>query len=64
MGPLGRIYLGMKCELPKACFPGGGGSEAPFGGAPFWWGPLGMCPVRPALNPALNDWAGTSYLSK
>ena len=33
---------------------GGGCSEAPFGGGPFRWGPLGMCPVFPAINPALH----------
>ena len=41
------------------CFQGGGevGSEAPFGGGPI---PLGMCPVCPALNPAMAIVLATS----
>ena len=49
-GPLGRIYFGLT-HFFRGC--GGGKSEAPFGGGPFWWGALGLCPVCPALNPAL-----------
>ena len=39
---------------------GEGGSEASFGGGPFWWGPPGVFPVYPALNPALavTVWRG------
>ena len=32
----------------------GEGSEAPLGGGPFCWGPLGMYPICPTLNPALD----------
>ena len=33
---------------------GGGGGDAPCGGDPFWWGPLGMLSLPcPALHPTL-----------
>ena len=41
VGPLGRIYLGMKCELPNAFFSGGRGGVAMkrhLVGAFLWWG--------------------------
>ena len=56
-GPLGRIYLGMNAFSRGGGGGGGGGaggSEAPFVGGPFRWGPLDMCPVCPAVNPALK----------
>ena len=40
----------MPCPYDILCC---GGSEARFGGGPFWWRPLGLCPVCRALNQAL-----------
>ena len=38
------LYSLNRAYLKKVCFCGG----------PFWWRPLGTCPVCPVLNPALD----------
>ena len=56
-GPGQDIFRGdVRCQTHffRGGKGGGGVARLHLVGGPFWWGPLGMCPVCPALNPVLS----------